>query len=126
MSLSCNPIEFEKRVASIVPRIEQLFSRCSELDADVDKLTRNRKFPHDRTRGLFVEEILREVRDKLVEAKLVCENPTVITDEYEAQLATVERWVTSAADLVSRAIRVLDEVEDVFGKLLPRGGLWDK
>lgn len=126
MSISCTASQIEQRVAQALPRITQLLARCSELEAEAGKLVRDRKDKHNLTRALFVEELIREAQDKLVEGQMVCDKLSTVTDESEARLATVERWATSAGDLISRAIRVLDDVEDVFGKRLPTGGLWDK
>ena len=63
---------------------------------------------------------------ELVECQILTRSRTRTGDTDEANLATIERWIIGAADLLNRAVRVLDFQEDIWGKKLPTGGLWDK
>jgi hypothetical protein len=124
--MNTTPREITERTRSIDQRLQSQLRRCEELDAEARALTCETKNIDSMTRGLFVADLINEARSKLVECQIVAGSISQKGDLAVAHLAISERWVTSAIDLLNRAQLVLDFRQDIFGKTLPTGGLWDK
>jgi len=121
-----SPIDVAQRSKTLDQRLQAQLKRCLSLDGEAQTLTRDRKSIDRMTRGLFVADLIQEAQSKLVECQVVAAGPVDGGDLAAAHLAISERWVTSAIDLLNRAQLVLDDQQDIWGKALPTGGLWDK
>jgi len=121
-----SPINLAERSKTLDHRLQAQLKRCQSLDGEAQALTRDRKSVDNMTRGLFVSDLIQEAQSKLVECQLVAAGLANHGELAAAHLAISERWVTSAIDLLNRAQMVLDFQQDIWGKALPTGDLWDK
>jgi len=121
-----HPINVVERAKTLDQRLQSQLTRCLALETEAQALTRDRKSIDRMTRGLFVCDLIQEAKSKLIECQLVAQNLTDTNELAAAHLAISERWIKSAIDLLNTAGQVLDDVQDIWGKPLPTGGLWDK
>ncbi|MBU6455319.1 MAG: hypothetical protein KGS72_26345 [Cyanobacteria bacterium REEB67] len=114
------------RINNIKQRTNSDIGRAEALIAEARKSIATARFPECKTRGLFVSHLIEEAKQKLVEIRILTSDFNPDAEIAIDCIAICEAWSKSACDLLNRAGRVLDDVEDIWGTRRPTGGLHDK
>jgi hypothetical protein len=114
------------RIHNIKLRYDSDTRRAQTLLELAGKSIATARFPECQTRGRFVTYLIAEAKDKLVEIRMHLSDFNPDAEIAIDVIAICEAWSKSACDLLNRADRVLDDVEDIWGTRRPTGGLHDK
>jgi hypothetical protein len=114
------------RLTNLRQRVESNDKRIASLTHDAEMFIKDTYWDDRRTRGVFASQLIYEAQSKLSEIAISTRNFDVDIDHMPELIAVCEVFLTIACDLLNRAGRVLDDVEDIWGVRRPTGGLHDK